>query len=182
MDAIVASRCRRLAAIVYDEQAYPDDILMEVIVRCRKAGFPLAGIIQRRIGGSVHRCHMLFVNLATGEQTSIFVDRCPASRGCKLDEDAMLQVVAQLGQDLAKGPKLLVLNKFGKVEAESVGMRELIAQAIFDGIPAVIGVPKRNLSAWREFAGDLSIELHHSWEVDDWLSRTAGCPPSTGQR
>jgi hypothetical protein len=92
-----------------------------------------------------------------------------------LDEDAMLRVVAQIRRDLARGLKLLVRNKFGKVEAEGGGMRELIAQAISDGNPVVIGIPQRNLAAWREFAGDLSTELHHSGSAKGWLSKAVGC-------
>ena len=36
----------------------------------------------------------------------------------------MLRVVAQIRRDLARGLKLLVRNKFGKVEAEGGGMRD----------------------------------------------------------
>ncbi|MBR0899005.1 DUF2478 domain-containing protein [Bradyrhizobium tropiciagri] len=180
MDTIT-NPCRTLAAVVYDEGAYPDNVFMEVVVRCRSSGVALAGIVQRRLGSTGHRCDMLLVNLATREQTSIFADRGRRSKGCQLNENAMLQVVAQIGQDLSQGPKLLVLNKFGKVEVERAGMRELIAQAVYDAVSVVIGVPRRNLAAWREFAGDLSIELHGSLDVHDWLSR-AICRSATVER
>jgi|HubBroStandDraft_2_1064218.scaffolds.fasta_scaffold428808_1 hypothetical protein len=57
-------------------------------------------------------------------------------------------------------------------------MRDLIAQAVGMGIPVIVGVPARNLHAWREFAAELSIELHNSRDVDGWLAQTVGSAPS----
>jgi len=63
-----------------------------------------------------------------------------------------------------------VLNKFGKSEAEGEGMRDLIAKALDEGIPVIIGVPERNLTAFRDFAGALSIELPaNGARVLSWL-------------
>ena len=53
-------------------------------------------------------------------------------------------------------------------------MRDLIAHAVWMSIPVIVGVPARNLDACREFAGELSAELHSSRDVDGWLARTVG--------
>jgi hypothetical protein len=37
------------------------------------------------------------------------------------------------------------------------------------GIPVIVGVPERNLCAWREFAGEVSVELNSSADVNGWL-------------
>ena len=50
-------------------------------------------------------------------------------------------------------PDLLVLNKFGKVEAEGRGLLDLVAMAVDRGVPVVIGVPVRNLEALAQFRG-----------------------------
>jgi nucleoside-triphosphatase THEP1 len=167
-----------LAALVYGEQAYPDDILKQVVDRCRARGLRLAGVVQHRSREAGHRCDMLLEDLATGRQASIFAGRGRGAKGCQLDEDAILQVVSQIERELKGNPKLLMLNKFGKVEAEGAGMRDLIAQAVRMGIPVIVGVPAHNLHAWREFAEELSIELHNSRDVDGWLGRTVGGAPS----
>ena len=169
-----AVSCPTLAALVYDEHAYPDDILKQVVDRCRARGLRLAGVVQHRSREAGHRCDMLLEDLATGRQASIFACRGRGAKGCQLDEDAMLQVVSQIERELKDNPKLLMLNKFGKVEAEGAGMRDLIAQAVWMGIPVIVGVPARNLHPWREFAGELSTELHNSRDVDGWLARTVG--------
>jgi nucleoside-triphosphatase THEP1 len=167
-----------LAALVYDEQAYPNDILKQVVDRCRARGLRLAGVVQHRSREAGHRCDMLLEDLATGRQASIFAGRGRGAQGCQLDEDAMLQVVSQIERQLKDDPKLLMLNKFGKVEAEGAGMRDLIAQAVWMGIPVIVGVPARNLRAWRAFAGELSTELYNSRDADGWLGRTVGGAPS----
>ena len=67
-------------------------------------------------------------------------------------------------------PQLLVLNKFGKVECDGGGLRDLIASAIDRGIPVIIGVPRRNLDAWRNFAGEFAVELSdRAGEFERWL-------------
>jgi hypothetical protein len=73
---------------------------------------------------------------------------------------------------LDRDPALLVLNKFGKVEADGGGMCGLMAKALERGIPAIIGVPSRNLNAWREFAGEFSTELaDNADQVGKWLAK-----------
>jgi nucleoside-triphosphatase THEP1 len=176
LDCEVAARDREfsqrmLAALVYNELAYPDEILRQVVDRCRLRGVRLAGVMQHRPRDPGHRCDMLLEDLATGRQTSIFASRGRGAKGCQLDEYAMLKMVSEIELALKNGPKLVVLNKFGKVEAEGMGMRDLIAQAVGMGIPLIVGVPARNLHAWREFAGEFSVELNSLGGVDDWLRR-----------
>jgi hypothetical protein len=86
----------------------------------------------------------------------------------------MLQIISEIERALSGGAQLLVLNKFGKVEAEGTGMRGLIAQAVSSGIPVIISVPVRNLDKWREFAADFSVELRRAEDIADWLARCSG--------
>jgi nucleoside-triphosphatase THEP1 len=167
-----------LAALVYNEQAYPDHVLKQVVDRCRAGGLRLAGVVQHRSREAGHRCDMLLEDLATGRQASIFSGRGRGARGCQMDDDALLQVVSRIERGLQENPELLILNKFGKVEAEGAGMRDLIVQAVSMGIPVIVGVPARNLHAWKEFAGEMSTELHDSRDIDGWLARTVGGEPS----
>jgi Protein of unknown function (DUF2478) len=48
---------------------------------------------------------------------------------------------------LKNSPELLVLNKFGKVEAEGMGTRDLIAQAVCMGIPVIVAFRRATSSA-----------------------------------
>ena len=109
----------------------------------------------------------------TGRRTNLFEDRGPGAKGCRLDVAALAEVNGQIARSLNADPALLILNKFGKVEAEGGGLLDLVATAVDRGIPVVIGVPIRNLDAWRNFAGDMSAELTADpTEIQDWLART----------
>jgi nucleoside-triphosphatase THEP1 len=151
---------RLVAAIVYADEVYPDALFRTLIERCRARGMALAGVAQHQaFEGGDRRCDVVLEDLATGHRTALFENRGPAARGCRLDEGALAEAMARIEGSLEHAPQLLVLNKFGKVECEGRGMRDLIAGAIDRAIPVVIGVPQRNLEAWRSFAGEFALEL-----------------------
>ncbi len=122
---------------------------------------------------------MILEDLATGHRTALFEDRGAGARGCRLDEAALAEATARVEGSLEQAPQLLVLNKFGKVECEGGGLRDLIASAIDRGIPVIIGVPERNLDAWRNFAGEFAIELpDDAGQIAEWLEATAAVTPA----
>jgi hypothetical protein len=87
---------------------------------------------------------------------------------------------------LRAAPDLLVLNKFGKTEVEGGGFRTLIAAAIEQAVPVLIGVPYRNIDPWRAFAGELAREIHLSGPADGlvldrlWPAGEAPAPARPG--
>jgi len=162
---------RPVAAIIYANEVYPDAVFKSLVQRCRAQGHSLSGVLQHQafLGGD-RRCDMILEDLATGHRTALFENRGAGARGCRLDEAALAEATARIEGSLEHVPHLLVLNKFGKVECEGGGLRDLIASAIDRGIPVVIGVPKRNIDAWRRFAGEFATELSDdALEVERWL-------------
>jgi hypothetical protein len=160
-----------VAAIVYANEAYPDAVFSTLIGRCRALGLSLAGVLQHQVSEAAdRRCDVVLEDLTSGHRTALFEDRGAGARGCRLDEAALAAASARVEGSLEKAPRLLVLNKFGKAECEGGGLLDLIASAIDRGIPVVIGVPRRNLGSWREFAGEFAIELSDdAREVELWL-------------
>ncbi len=149
-----------VAAIVYPDEAFPDAVFRSLVGRCRAKGLSLAGVLQHLVSAEAdRRCDVLLEDLNSGHRTALFEDRGAGARGCRLDEAALAEASVRIEGALERGPNLLVLNKFGKAECEGRGLRDLIASAIDRGIPVIIGVPKRNLEAWRNFAGDFAVEL-----------------------
>lgn len=165
-----------VAAIVYDNEAYPDALFRQIVDSCRAAGIATAGAVQHlAFAGADRRCDVLLEDLTTGHRTALFENRGAGARGCRLDEAALAEATARIEGSLENAADLLILNKFGKVECEGGGMRDLIARAIDRGIPVVIGVPRRNLDAWRSFAGEFAVELSdRADEVERWLEGLRG--------
>ncbi len=166
-------QARPVAAIVYADEVYPDALFKTLVLRSRTLGLTLAGVLQHQaFEGGNRRCDVILEDLATGHRTALFENRGAGARGCRLDEAALAEATARVEGSLENAPQLLVLNKFGKVECEGGGLRDLIASAIDREIPVVIGVPRCNLAAWRDFAGEFAIELpDHAREVERWLER-----------
>lgn len=174
-----------IAAVVYADGVYPDHAIGRAIEPLRGQGIPLAGAIQRdptdRPGR--HPCDLLLENLATGEVTAIAEERGKEARGCRLDVGILTEVSEAVANSLYDDePKLLIVNKFGKIEVDGGGMREAIADAVHLGIPVLVGVPMRNLDRWRAFAGTYSVELPaDASAISDWLE-SRGLPVRPARR
>lgn len=163
----------RLAAIVYANEEYPDEVFKWIVKECRSRQLVVSGVLQHpAFVGADKRCDVLLEDLASGHRTLLFEDRGAGARGCRLDVAALIAASMKIESSLDSNPALLVLNKFGKVEADGGGMRGLMAKALERGIPAIIGVPARNLEAWRNFAGEFSTELSEGTDqIGEWLAK-----------
>jgi nucleoside-triphosphatase THEP1 len=163
-----------IAALVYADGVYPDRVIARAIAPLRERGIVIAGAIQLEPAGRPgrHPCDLLLEDLASGEVTAIAEHRGKEARGCRLDVGVLTEVAEAVAASIHNdAPRLLIVNKFGKIEAEGGGMRGAIAKAVDLGIPVLVGVPARNLDRWRAFAGALAVEL----PVDDtavvrWLA------------
>lgn len=160
-----------LAAVTYPNEAYPQATFRRVVRHCRSRALRLAGVLQHpACEDPAHRCDVVLEDLASGERTELFERRGSGARGCRLDIAALTDVTARIERALQHDPDLLVLNKFGKVEAEGSGLVDPIAAAIDRGVPVIIGVPTRNLVAWRAFAGELAVEFAGDFgAIAHWL-------------
>jgi hypothetical protein len=80
------------------------------------------------------------------------------------------EAASLLSSSLESEPDVLILNKFGKLEAEGRGLRDTLSDAVQLGVPIVVGVPYRNIEQWRVFTGGLAEEcLIDSHRVHEWL-------------
>jgi nucleoside-triphosphatase THEP1 len=158
----------KVTALVYADSAVADQALRRVVRQFERAGRRLAGVVQRdtpRLGRT--GCDMTLEELSTGIAVEISQDRGPHARGCRLDLGEMARAMQLVSAALRASPDLLVLNKFGKTEAEGGGFRTLIAEAIEQGVPVLVAVPYRNLDPWRTFVGDMAREIHLTGADDD---------------
>ena len=61
--------------------------------------------------------------------------------------------------DLLSGAHLLIVNKFGKHEAEGRGFRNVIAEAVAMDIPVLVGLNTLNRPAFESFTQGLAVQL-----------------------
>ena len=64
--------------------------------------------------------------------------------------------MGEVSKTLSPRPDLLIVNKFGKHEADGRGFRDIIAQCLIDGVPVIAGTNSLNLPAFQTFSDGLA--------------------------
>lgn len=105
------------------------------------------------------KCDMDVKVLPDGPVLRISQDLGPSARGCRLDPASLENAVGLVSAQLNPGVDLLIINKFGKHEAEGRGFRAVIAEALAQDIPVLVGLNGLNKSAFESFAGDLAVQV-----------------------
>ena len=122
-------------------------------------------------------CDMDVRVLPDGPVLRISQDLGPQSRGCRLDPAALETAVGLVAARLSRGADLLIINKFGKHEAEGRGFRDVIAQSVAMGVPVLVGLNALNQAAFEAFAGGMAVRLPSDPEaLGKWAARVAAVP------
>ncbi|ARU00447.1 DUF2478 domain-containing protein [Yoonia vestfoldensis] len=104
-------------------------------------------------------CDMDVRVLPDGAVLRISQDLGPQARGCRLDPATLETAVAMVETTLSSGADILIVNKFGKHEAEGRGFRNVIAEAIAMDIPVLVGLNELNRPAFETFSEGLAVQL-----------------------
>lgn len=173
---------RPIIAVVYSDGLAADRFLADVGYSLRTAGIAVAGLVQlNSFKRDPVKCDMAVEELFSSTVLQLSENRGRDTRGCRLDRAILAQAVGLLIGALNEKPDILVLNKFGKVEAEGTGLRDVIALAVEREVPIIVGVPFRNLDQWRIFAADLADECPvASPDLQEWL-RSQKILPADGR-
>lgn len=107
-----------------------------------------------------HRCDMDVKVLPDGPTIRISQSLGREARGCRLDPSALEQTVVAAKNRLSEGVDILIVNKFGKHEAEGHGFRDLIADALESDVPVIVGLNKQNENAFMEFTQGMATALN----------------------
>jgi nucleoside-triphosphatase THEP1 len=143
-----------LGVMVYDDGIDADRLLAETARVLAQSGYKLGGVVQSNADRPGRRkCAMHLTDLLSGEQIQISYDLGEEAKGCRLDPEGLVRAGLGVERALTAGVDLLIINKFGKQEAQGEGLRSVIAEALLSDIPVVMGVSQLNLDACREFAG-----------------------------
>ena len=149
-----------LAYVMTENRGETDKLLSAFAALHLSAETDVTGIVQSNIAcADTHRCDMDARVLPDGPIIRISQSLGKDARGCRLDPAALEQAVSEVQARLSPQSELLIINKFGKHEADGRGFRELIAQAISQDIPVLVGVNQTNLDAFLAFVGEYAVPL-----------------------
>lgn len=150
----------QIAVVVYDDGLVRDALITRCASDLAASGYRLGGIVQsnaHRPGR--RRCDMYVKDLMGGDEIKISFDRGNEARGCRLDPDAFARIDGWIERAVLEHVELLVINKFGREEANGRGLRAVLAEALIAEIPLLIGISTQNLSDFLTFVGDSATRL-----------------------
>jgi nucleoside-triphosphatase THEP1 len=141
-----------LAAIQHSGGRRIDRLIASIAGQLKRQGLRVGGVVQSNVERAGEcRCDMRLEELTTGRIVSISQRLGPQSRGCRLNDVALEQIVALVEASLEDGLDILILNKFGRQEAEGKGLRTAVAHAVAADIPVLVGLNRAYVAEWREF-------------------------------
>jgi len=152
-----------------------DQLLYGLAQDIGSLGYRTCGTVQINTERDGHACDMDVQILPKGPVLRISQNLGAGSKGCRLDPAVLETAVALVEAQLENKPELLIVNKFGKHEAEGRGFRTAIAEAISRDIPVLVGVNALNIKAFLEFVGTEAKPLEPSaTAIVNWVKTVLG--------
>jgi hypothetical protein len=142
----------------------------------------IAGVIEDgdadcETGGGLLR------SIRGGGRYPVFQELGAGSTGCSLDPTGLVAACEAVRRDIAVGCDLVVLSKFGKLEAEQrSGLMPAFVAAMEAGVPILTAVSPRYAAGWQAFAAPFFAVLEpDSAAIEAW-GRAALAPGAAARR
>jgi len=144
-----------VAGVVYDGKFDVDAVLSAAVELLRSNGLRVGGLLQH-FGETLSngKRAMYVEDLSNGERIRLDIPRGKEAAGCTLDPDGLNRASCALKNAIAQRPDVLIINRFGKQEAEGHGMRAELAEAVSSGVPTVVAVSQNLIADWDKFVGE----------------------------
>jgi hypothetical protein len=165
-----------IVGVVYDQSLDVDAVLSDAMELLRSRGIRVAGLVQEfgalTLGG---KRSMYVRDISSGERVRLDFPRGRGASGCVLDPDALARAASLLRLAISSRPDVLMVNRFGRQEAEGHGLRSELAEAVCAGLPTVLAVGRSLLTDWEKFVGEPGHTLPAKpIEVALWSCRIYG--------
>ncbi len=114
----------------------------------------MAGVLSEGHGIADRACNAGYLrSVASGARFAMFRETVKSANACHLDGGSVLTASAAVEQDIAAGCELVVLGKFGRLEAAGKSLLGAFRVAIAAGIPVLTSVSPSTAAALARLAG-----------------------------
>jgi hypothetical protein len=156
---VVTATQKRIAVV----QGAPSPVVQDLLRRF-VAGLSrhvrLAGVIDDPMVGDAEGCSAGDLrSLADGLRFPMLQDLGPGAAACRLDAEGVVSACAAVERGIDAGCDLVVLNKFGKLEANGSGLAPAFARAVGAGCSVLTSVAPKLNDAWDRFAAPFYVLL-----------------------
>lgn len=160
------------AAIRHDGSVDVDALLWAVADAQRRRGRRVRGLLMTYPEGNAQACApMVLVDLAQGGAYRVSQELGSGSASCRADTQGFAQASAVLRQALCDAPDLVIVNRFGSLEAEGGGFAAELLDLLAAGVPLLTAVATRHEAAWERFTGGAAWLPAQQEAVQAWLDR-----------
>jgi hypothetical protein len=160
----------RIVAIQGAPNRFVQHAMWRFTRRWADRGARIAGVIEAfdpTIGRSRHAAHL--ENVRTGEVYPLFQELGPMASACHLDGAGIVAACASVCGEIERGCDLVVLSKFGQLEARRTGLTDAFVKAVERDIPILTAVSPVYTDAWDAFSTPLGVILPAvDAELDNW--------------
>ncbi len=143
------------AAVIYGDDTNANGVVERFARSISRQGLKVRGLVQQRPNPE-KRCAgaIYLVDLESDDSYPISQNLGSESTACTLDPSGIAEASQVLRRALADPPDLLVISKFGKLEADGRGLIAELMDALVRGVPVITTVHHRHVDRWREMTGD----------------------------
>lgn len=149
-----------IAAVVYRPTDQAESFMAAAARALAARGVRLGGVVQHnnRVTEDAP-CAMELEDLASGTRFALSQSLGRGSEACRLDPEALARAAVVLRGAIEADAELLIVNKFGGLEAGGGGLRAEMGLAALAGIPLLTAVGERYLAEWDTFTGGAAVTL-----------------------
>ena len=161
---------RHVARIAGVDSATAQRLFADAIGRWRAEGVRVAGVLEETHGLAGRACTAgILRDVVTGERHSIYLETLPPDKVCHIDAEGAEQAGASVLAGIA-ACDVVVLSKFGKLEAQGKGLYPAFAAAAAAGKPVLTTVSGKHLEAWNAFAPGAKVIAPSLAAIGHWWS------------
>lgn len=148
-----------IAAIVHEGKGSADAPLLEFIQQLQSEGLTIRGLIPGPQSDPTNCATRTVLDLDQGTVYPIGQNLGKDSKACSLDAGALLVAGVVLRRAAETSADLVVVNRFGVLEADGGGFSAEMLDLITKGYPVLTVVSPPYLDAFRAFTGGMAAEL-----------------------
>lgn len=161
----------RIATVVGMDGVQVQTLLAAMAAEWHASGINVAGVVAESHDLPNVVCSAgILREIGSGTPHTIYLDVVPSDTSCHLDASGVERACESILARIAASD-LVILSKFGKLEASGAGLAKAFKVAMAAGKPVLTTVSAKHRKAWQAFAPD-AIEL--SADEDDlqrWWGR-----------
>ena len=160
-----------IAAIVYDTRGAADGPMADFARSLRERGCKVRGLVQEQTrDGPGGARRMMLTDLESGERFDISQKLGAASGPGCVDPGVLAAASTALRRALAQDTDLVMVSRFGELEAAGGGFAAEMLELMGEGVPLLTAVGEKYLESWRRFTDGAGAELSANPEsLDAWF-------------